>query len=108
MDAADYSSIPNRAETLQVLRLMGGNVPMLMLSGAADGFGARWSIDRNPVQPAIARWLMQLGYVADTGATELGVRILALTAAGVEFRRRGLLWWAGLGRFARLKIVIFG
>lgn len=108
MDAADYSSIPNRAETLQVLRLMGANAPMLMLSGAADGFGARWSIDGHPVQPAIATWLMQEGYIADTGATELGARKLALTAAGVEFRENGLLWWAGLGRFARLKVVIFG
>jgi len=108
MDAVGNSSIPNRAETLQVLRLMGGHAPMLMLSGAADGFGARWSIDGNPVQPAIACWLMQEGYITDTGTTELGARILALTAAGVEFREEGLLWWAGLGRFARLKVVIFG
>lgn len=108
MDAAVNSSIPNRAETLQVLRLMGGHGPMLMLSGSADGFGARWSLDGNPVQPAIARWLMQEGFIADTGATELGARILELTAAGVEFRRKGLLWWTGLGRFARLKVVIFG
>lgn len=108
MDAADNSSIPNRAETLQVLRLMGDYAPMLMLNGAADGFGARWSIDGNPVQPAIARWLMHEGYIADTGMTELGARRLALTAAGVEFRANGLLWWAGLGRCARLRIVIFG
>ncbi|MCM2290387.1 MAG: hypothetical protein NDI67_15290 [Sulfuritalea sp.] len=108
MDAAGNSSIPNRAETLQVLRLMGGDAPLLMLTGAADGFGARWSIDGIPVQPAIARWLMQEGYITDTGATELGARILALTAAGVEFRQNGLLWWAGLGRFARLKVAIFG
>lgn len=108
MDAADYSSIPNRAETLQVLRLMGDYAPLLMLSGAADGFGTRWSIDGNPVQPAIARWLMQEEYIVDTGATELGARKLALTAAGVEFRQKGLRWWAGLGRFAKLKVVIFG
>lgn len=108
MDAAGNFFIPNRAETLQVLRLMGDYAPMLMLSGAADGFGARWSVDGNPVQPAIAGWLMQEGYIADTGTTELGARILALTAAGVEFRQKGLLWWAGLGPWARLRIVIFG
>lgn len=108
MEASVDTFIPNRAETLQVLRLMGDYAPILMLCGAADGFGARWSIDGHPVQPAIATWLMQEGYIADTGATELGARKLALTAAGIEFRKEGLLWWAGLGRWARLRIVIFG
>ena len=108
MDASVDSFIPNRAETLQVLRLMGEYAPILMLCGAADGFGARWNLDGHPVQPAIATWLMHKGYIADTGTTEMGARKLALTAAGVEFRENGLLWWAGLGRFARLKVVIFG
>lgn len=108
MDASRNSAIPNRAETLRTLRLMGDYVPMLMLSGDADGYGARWIIDGHLVQPAIASWLMQEGFIADAGATELGVRKLALTADGIEFRRKGVLWWSGLGRLARLQIVIFG
>lgn len=108
MDASCNFSIPNRAETLTVLRLMGGHTPMLMLSGDADGYGTRWIIDGQPVQPAIANWLMQEGFIADMGATELGVRKLALTADGIEFRSKGLIWWSGLGRLARLRVMIFG
>lgn len=81
---------------------------MLMLRGDADGYGARWIIDGHPVQPAIASWLMNEGFIADTGATELGVRKLALTADGIEFRSKGLIWWSGLGRLARLQAIIFG
>ena len=45
MDASGNSPIPNRAETLNVLRLMGDYAPMLMLRGDADGYGDRWSVD---------------------------------------------------------------
>ena len=37
-----------------------------------------------------------------------GIRKLALTADGIEFRRKGLIWWFGLGRLGRLRVVIFG
>ncbi|MCX7144621.1 MAG: hypothetical protein NT042_00055 [Sulfuritalea sp.] len=108
MDASGNSPIPNRAETLNVLRLMGDYAPMLMLRGDADGYGDRWSIDVHPVQPAIATYLMQSSYLVDTGATELGARKLALTESGVEFRKDGLLWWSKLGLFEKLKIMALG
>lgn len=69
------------------------------LRADADGYGARWSIDGHPIQPAIARYLMAADLVVDSGAAELAVRKLALTAAGVQFRKDGLLWWNGLGLF---------
>jgi len=108
MDAPENTAIPNRAETLQVLRLMGDYAPMLMLSGDADGYGARWTIDGQQVQPAIATYLMKSGFIADSGATELGARKLALTESGTQFRKDGLHWWAGLGLLAKLKIVVLG
>jgi hypothetical protein len=108
MDASGTSPIPNRAETLKVLRLMGDYAPMLMLRGDADGFGDRWSIDGHPVQPAIATYLMRSSYLVDAGATELGARKLALTESGAQFRKDGLLWWSELGPFDRLRIMVLG
>ena len=108
MNASGHSPIPNRAETLKVLRLMGDYAPMLMLRGDADGYGDRWSIDGHPVQPAIATYLMRSSYLADAGATELGARKLALTESGAQFRKDGLLWWSELSLFDKLKIMVLG
>jgi hypothetical protein len=100
--------IPNRAEALKVLRLMGDYSPILMLRGDADGFGDRWSIDGHPIQPVIATYLMKENLIVDSGATELGARKLVLTESGVQFRSDGLLWWDGLSLFEKLKVMIFG
>lgn len=108
MNAPENAPIPSRAETLRVLRLMGDYLPMLMLAGDADGYGARWTIDGQPVQPAIATYLMKFNFVADSGATELGARKLALTEAGARFRTAGQDWWASLSLLEKLKIVVFG
>jgi hypothetical protein len=51
---------------------------------------------------------MQSNLIADSGATELGARKLALTESGVEFRKDGLLWWNSLSLFQKLKILILG
>ncbi|UCV03827.1 hypothetical protein [Dechloromonas denitrificans] len=102
------SFIPNRAETLKVLQLMGAHQPILMLHGADDGFGTRWIIDGQQVQPVIARYLMDEGFIAEAGLTELGARTLALTPSGAKFRENGFVWWASLDFFERLKIIIFG
>lgn len=102
------ASIPGRAETLEVLRLMGDIEPILMLPGDKDGFGTRWMLRGEQVQPAIAGYLMAEGFVADSGPTELGARRLALTAAGAEFRQEGVRWWAGLKLFERTRIRFFG
>jgi hypothetical protein len=87
---------------------MGGRAPMLMLAGDSDGYGARWMIDGYPVEPAIARWLMESGYIASSGTTELGVGTLALTESGVEFLKAGALWWNDLSVLQKLKVIIFG
>ena len=108
MDSSGKAPIPGRAETLKVLALMGDYLPILMLVGDADGFGARWTIDGQPVQPAIATYLMQSGFIADSGVTELGARKLALTESGAQFCRDGQLWWASLSLWQQLKILIFG
>ena len=108
MDAPGNARIPNRAETLKVLRLMGDYRPMLMLRGASDGYGARWTIDGQQIQPAIATWLMKSSFIADSGATEMGARKLTLTEAGARFRMDGLEWWAGLGLLEKLKVVVLG
>jgi len=78
------------------------------LRGESDGYGARWTIDGQEIQPAIATYLMNSGFIADVGATEMGARKLALTKSGVRFRSEGLEWWAGLGPLEKLKILIFG
>ena len=107
MDAGN-ASIPNRAETLKALRLMGDYRPMLMLRGHSDGFGARWTIDGQEIQPAIATYLMKSSFIVDSGKTEMGARTLTLTESGARFRTDGLAWWAGLGLLEKLKIVVFG
>ena len=108
MAAATRAAIPNRAQTLKLLRLMGEHAPILYLRGEDDGFGDRWTLHGAEVPPAIASWLMQSGYLADCGATEMGARQLLLTPAGIEFRRDGLDWWAQLGPLARLRVIVFG
>jgi hypothetical protein len=108
MNSSENNTIPNRAETLKVLRLMGDYAPMLMLRGSVDGYGARWTLDGGEIQPAIATYLMQAGFIEDSGATEMGARKLVLTEAGAQFRKDGLSWWAGLGLIQKLKIIILG
>jgi hypothetical protein len=108
MDAGGNTPIPSRAETLKVLRLMGNYAPMLMLGRDATGFGTRWTVDGHPVEPAIARYLLESTFVADAGATEFGARKLALTEAGAQFRKDGLRWWSGLSLLQKLKVIIGG
>lgn len=100
--------IPRRAETLEILRLIGRHAPLLMLAGDEDGYGARWTLDGQEVEPAIARYLMGEGYVAEFGATEFGAKKLGLTAAGTQFLRDGINWWAHLNLLQKLKIMLFG
>ena len=108
MTASTDIPIPNRAETLKVLRLMGDYQPILMLGGEADGYGARWTLDGNEIPPAIAGYLMKSGFIVDGGATQMGAKKLVLTEAGVRFRADGLLWWARLGFLGKLKATILG
>lgn len=108
MHPPSTSLIPSRAETLKVLRLMGTHQPILMLSGADVGYGTRWILDGQQVQPAIARYLMREGFIAEVGETEFGAIVLALTAAGRRFRENGFRWWASLDFFQRLKIIVLG
>ena len=100
--------IPNRYETLEVMRLMGRYVPILMLGGDADGYGARWTLHGTQVQPGIAGYLMEQGYLVDSGPTEMGARKLVLTAEGIRFRDEGIAWWDSLGILEKLKIRILG
>lgn len=102
------ATIPQRAETLQVLRLMGPFEPMLMLSGDDEGYGSRWTLSGQQVQPAIARFLMDSGFIADSGKTEFGAIKLALTEKGCEFREKGLAWWGELNFLEKLKITLLG
>lgn len=101
-------AIPGRSEILELMRLMGRYAPVIMLGGDNDGYGARWTLHGHEVQPGIARYLMEQGYLADSGATELGARRLVLTAAGIRFRDEGIAWWNSLGVFEKLKVRIFG
>lgn len=100
-------TIPHRAETLQVLRMIVSE-PILMLTGDDEGYGSRWTLSGQQIQPAIARYLMESGFVAEIGRTEFGARKLALTASGNEFRLKGLNWWAGLTIFQKIRITLFG
>lgn len=102
------ASIPQRAETLQILRLISDYEPMLMLSGDEEGYGSRWTLSGQQVQPAIARYLMESGFVAEIGKTEFGARKLTLTATGSELREKGLRWWDGLNFLQKLKVTLFG
>lgn len=108
MDTSSPPLIPNRAQTLDVLRLIGPQRPLLMLPADDDGFGTRWVLDGQQVQPGIASYLMDSGFVADTGATEFGARTLTLTESGQRFRQNGVRWWASLGVLERLKVTLFG
>ena len=108
MSASPPSDIPSRAETLKVLRLMGNYEPILMLTGSDDGYGTRWTLGGQQVQPAIARYLMESGFVAEEGKTQFGARKLALTADGVRFRENGVRWWDSLSFLQKLKVTIFG
>lgn len=100
--------IPSRYETLEVMRLMGRYVPILMLGGDADGYGARWTLHGTQVQPGIAGYLMEQGYLVDSGPTEMGARKLVLTEEGIRFRDDGIAWWNSLGVLERLKIRLLG
>lgn len=108
MPARANGTIPDRAQTLKVLALMGRYTPMLMLSGDEDGYGARWSVDGHPVEPAIARFLMEANYIAETGTTEMGARQLTLTDSGARFSDEGLRWWSTLNLLQKLKIKLLG
>ena len=100
--------IPTRAQTLAVLRLMGAYRPILMLPGGADGGGRRWLIDGQQVLPGIAKYLMNWGYIAEDGATDLGARRLKLTEAGRRLRDNGLRWWDSLTTWQRLRVIVLG
>ncbi len=104
----DPATIPQRAQTLQVLRLMGPFEPILMLTGDDEGYGSRWTLSGEQVQPAIARFLMESGFIASIGKTEFGAIKLALTEKGSEFRERGLAWWAKLNFLEKLKVTLLG
>ncbi len=100
--------IPDPAQTLKVLTLMGKHAPILMLRGDDDGFGTRWTLHGQQVQPVIAQFLMQSNYLVDTGPTEMGARQLQLTEAGIKFRVAGQNWWDSLGFLQKLKVRLFG
>ena len=100
--------IPHRLDTLRVLRLMGDYEPILMLTGDADGYGTRWTLCGQQVEPAIARYLMNEGFIAETGTTEFAARILTLTDSGTQFRAEGARWWASLNLLQRLRALITG
>ena len=100
--------IPYRADTLRVLRLVGPREPLLMLSGDQDGYGTRWTLGGQEVEPAIAGYLMTEGFVHETGVTELGVRVMSLTPLGRQVRDEGLQWWSQLNFLQRLSARLFG
>jgi hypothetical protein len=104
----DTATVPLRAETLQVLRLISDFEPLLLLRGDDDGYGSRWTLSGQQVQPAIAQFLMEFGFVADIGKTEFGAIKLALTEKGSEFREKGIVWWARLSFLEKMKIRVFG
>lgn len=100
-------TIPHRAETLQVLRFI-AREPMLMLTGDDEGYGSRWTLGGQQIQPAIARYLMESGFIAETGRTEFGARELTLTPSGDLFREKGLHWWASLSLFQKIRVTLLG
>ena len=60
------------------------------------------------MQPAIARFLMETGFIADAGKTEFGAIKLMLTEKGSEFRTKGLAWWGELNFLEKLKVTLLG
>lgn len=104
----DEHRVPSRAETLELLRILAQDEAMILLPGDDDGYGARWTLLGQQVQPGIARWLTEEGYIAETGVTELGAHILRLTETGVDFLADGERWWAELGWFGKLKARVLG
>lgn len=108
MNASSSNIIPSRAQTLEILRLIGNYRPLLMLPGDDDGYGTRWVLDGQQVEPGIAKYLIDGGFVAQTGATGFGARELTLTESGQRLRDSGLRWWASLSILQRLKITILG
>lgn len=99
--------IPHRAETLQILRLLGVE-PILMLSGDDEGYGSRWTLSGQQIQPAIARYLMEAGFISDIGKTEFGARQLGLTESGREFLQKGLKWWSELSWLQKVRVTLLG
>jgi hypothetical protein len=87
---------------------MGNHEPLLMLGNHANDYGTRWTLGGQQVEPAIARYLMNEGYVENSGTTEFGAKELRLTDAGVEFRSAGIAWWKTLGLFEKMKIALWG
>jgi hypothetical protein len=108
MSDQSTTTIPARAQMLTVLRYMNAREPILMLPGEDDGYGTRWTLSGQQVQPAIAQYLMARGLIAETGRTELGARKLTLTSAGLRVREEGIRWWSGLSLIEKLKVIIFG
>ena len=100
--------IPYRAQTLDVLRLMGNFRPLLMLPGDDDGYGARWVLDGGQVLPAIAKYLIDGGFVAQTATTGFGARELTLTDSGQRLLDNGLRWWSSLGLLQRWWVIVLG
>ena len=87
---------------------MGNHEPMLMLTGDQDGYGTRWTLGGQQVEPAIARYLMDEGFIAEIRSTEFGAKVLALTTLGLQFRVEGLNWWNQLNFIQRLSATLFG
>lgn len=100
-------TIPHRAETLQILRFVVSE-PILMLRGDDEGYGSRWTLGGQQIQPAIARYLMESGFIAETGRTEFGARKLTLTPSGQQFREKGLIWWASLSLYQKIRVTLLG
>lgn len=100
-------TIPHRAETLQILRFVVSE-PILMLTGDDEGYGSRWTLGGQQIQPAIARYLMEAGFIAETGRTEFGARKLTLTPSGNQFREKGLIWWASLSLSQKIRVTLLG
>ena len=102
------SSIPRRSETLEILRLISEQEPILMLAGDADGLGARWTLSGQEIQPAIVRFLKDSGFITETGKTGMGAIKLGLTKEGIQSRNKGLKWWSELSFLQKMKVTLLG
>ena len=103
-----HHSIPSRAETLEILRMMGDFEPILMLASDGEGYGTRWTLHGQELPSPIVRYLLEEGCLAPDGITEMGARKLVLTAEGATFRDDGNQWWSELSVFQRIKIRLLG